>query len=78
MSTLYISKYPVAIGYNAQNELVLAPAQTTFRISEVNAQFLILKPVVKVPATKSQHPVMVTPEILAFAFTETEFIKGEE
>lgn len=78
MSTLYISKYPVNIGQDKENKNIFAPAQTTFRISEVFCSCLVLKAVVKIPDTYNAQPIMVTPEILAFAFTETEFIKGEE
>jgi len=78
MSTLYISKYPLHIGYSKENNPVFAPAQTTFKISEINSTNLVLKAVVKIPDTHGAYPIMVTPEILAFAFTETEYIKGEE
>ena len=74
MTELYACKYKVQIGCDEENKPVMVPVGTVFIIDGIAANSLALKPVTKATSVKHDYPVMVTPELLEFAFTKNDYL----
>ena len=74
MTELYACKYKVQIGCDEENKPVMVPVGTVFVVDSIAGNSLALKPATKVPPVRHDYPVMVTPDLLAFAFTKNDTI----
>ena len=74
MTELYACKYKVHIGSDDENKPVTVPVGTVFIVDGIGGNMIGLKPATRTPYVKNEYPVMVSPDVLEFAFTKNETI----
>ena len=74
MTELYACKYKICIGNDEQSNSIFVPSGTVFVVESIMGNMIYLRPAVKVPPVKHDYPVMVSPDVLEFAFTKNDTI----